>query len=152
MGRHSRGLSPTIKQLQPWHKSIARLMVAEGCRPGELARRFRLTPSQISVIINSPLFIMERERLESLAEIEVVDMRTELELRQPLALEAIDRGLHQDDADKAASIGFGILDRTGYGKRSEPQKHLHLHAHKEVKDLEEEELLQDAMDIIAKED
>lgn len=148
MGRHAEGKSPIITQLRPHHKSMARMMVAEGAKPMELARIFGMSPSQITVITNSPLFIQELNRLEALAEVEAVDVRAELALRHGLSIQRIDEGLCQEDVNKAVGIGFEVLDRTGYGKTSEPQKHLHLHAHKEVKDMEEEELMEAAMESI----
>ena len=134
--------TPTIAQLRPWHRSMARMMVAGGKRPGELAILFGITPTQISVITNSPLFLAELNRMEALAEYEAVDMRTELEIRQGLALETVDEHLtNKDHAIKGrVNTALEILDRTGYGKKSEPQKHLHLHAHGDVKDMSDEEL------------
>lgn len=151
MGQYALGKTQDhveLGQLRFWHKSMARMMVAHGARPGELAKIFNMSPSQITVIISSPLFIQELNRLESLAEVEVVDVRTELNLRQGLAIQAIDKALLQEDVNKAASTGFEILDRTGYGKIEKPQKHLHLHAHARVKDMDEDELMDAAMDLI----
>lgn len=134
--------TPTIAQLRPWHRSMARMMVAGGKRPGELAILFGITPTQISVITNSPLFLAELNRMEAMAEYEAVDMRTELEIRQGLALETIDEHLVNKEAkiEGRVNTALQILDRTGYGKKEQPQRHLHLHAHKEVKEMSDEEL------------
>jgi hypothetical protein len=155
MGQYALGKTQyhlTIGQLRPWHKSMARMMVAHGARPGELAKIFNMSPAQITVITSSPLFLQELGRLESLAEYEAVDVRTELQMRQGLAIQAIDKALLQDDANKAATVGFEVLDRTGYGKIEKPQKHLHLHAHARVKDMTEDQLLDEAMDLIKEDD
>ncbi len=155
MGRLNEGKSgldadgnSKIQQLRPWHKTMCRMMIAGGKRPSELAAIFGMSPSQISVIITSPLFMAEQQRLEGLAEYEAVDVRTELEMRQALALAAIDDGLLQGDRDKAAKVGFEILDRTGYPKGAPVQKHLHLHAHQEVKDMSIEDLQNEALDLV----
>lgn len=137
-----------LQQLRPWHKSMARMMVAGGRRPKELATIFGLSQRQISTIISTPLFLAEVNRLEALAEYEAVDARTELEMRQPLALEAIDRGLLQGDPDKASKVGFEILDRTGFPKGATVQKHIHLHAHREVDDMDLEDLHEAAMEMV----
>jgi len=134
--------TPTIAQLRPWHRSMARMMVAGGKRPGELAVLFGITPTQISVITNSPLFLAELNRMEAQAEYEAVDMRTELEIRQGIARETVDEHLTNKEHDIKGRVNTAleILDRTGYGKKAVPQKHVHFHAHKEVKDMSDEEL------------
>jgi hypothetical protein len=140
--------SPKVKQLRPHHKCMARAMVAAGKRPSELAAIFGFSPSQISVITGSPLFLAEVERLEGQAEYESLDVRVELEMRQALAMAAIDDALLQGDRDKAAKVGFEILDRTGFPKGAPVQKHLHLHAHQEVKEMTVEELQNEALDLV----
>ena len=107
--------------------------------------------SQISVITNSPLYVAEINRLESLAEAEIIDIRGELEARHPLALAAIDRGLGQEDDNKAAQVGFEVLDRTGLPKGAAPQKHLHAHLHKRVSEMDESELLDEVMTAVTEE-
>ena len=148
MGRHARGLSPTIGQLRPWHKSIARMMVT-GQRPKDVCMIMGLSPAQVSVITNSPLFIEELSRLESMAEYSATDVRSELEMRQGLAIETIDEVLvNKETVDIKLRVATAqdILDRTGYGKQQEPQKNLHLHLHKEVKELSDEDLEREVFD------
>ena len=148
MGRIAQGLSPTLQQLRPWHKSMVRMMVAGGSRPGELAKVFGMSPSQITVITNSPLFIAERERLESLAEYQATDVRQELEMRQGMAVEIIDECLLNGDINMKKSVAFEVLDRTGFGKKAEVQTHQHLHLHKEIKEMSVEDLAKEALDAI----
>jgi len=141
-----------IQQLRPWHKSMARMAIV-GKRPSYIAEVFGMSVVQVSKILGSPLFIAELERLEAQAEYNAVDVRSELEMRQGMAIEAIDRGLQSGDTKVAVNTGFEILDRTGFGKKSEPQKslHAHLHLHKEVKDMSEEELAEEAQKLLAEE-
>ena len=148
MGRHAEGKSPTISELKVHHRNMARLQVAMGLRPGELAAITGFSPSQISVITQSPLYEAEINRLESLAEAEIIDIRRELEARHPMALAAIDRGLGQEDDNKAAQIGFEILDRTGHSKGVPIQPHLHAHFHKAAKEMDEDELMNEIMDAV----
>jgi len=152
VGRISEGKSPAIGQLRPWHKSMARMMVAGGLRPGELAEIFGMSASQVSIITNSPLFVAERQRLEALAEYEAVDVRQELEMRHGIAVQVIDEALTSRATDptikRRVGTAFDILDRTGFGKTQEVQRHLHLHAHKEVKEMKDEELEEEIMDSI----
>jgi hypothetical protein len=126
--------------MRPHHFSMARMMVAEGLTPGELARKAGMTPSQVSIIINSPLFIAERQRLESQAEWEAINSRTELEIRKFRAIQIIDEVLECDSLKMKRDMALEILDRTDYEKKPEVQKHLHLHAHKQVKEMSDEEL------------
>ncbi len=145
MGRLAEGKSVQekyggpLQQVRHWHKAMARAAVAAGRRPGELAKIFGISVGQVSKILASPLFIAEVERLEAMAELEVVDMGTELKLRQSVALRNIDEVLLCDDQGKAADMGLNILDRTGYGKNPNVQKHLHLHKHA-VEEITDDEL------------
>ena len=148
MGQISRGLSPTLQQLRPWHKSMVRMMVAGGKRPGELAQIFGMSPTQITIVTNSPLFIMERERLEAQADYQAVDVRGELEIRQGMALEVIDECFKSPNIKVKKDVAFEILDRTGFGKKAEVQKHAHLHLHREIKDMSDEDLAKEAMDLL----
>ena len=139
MGQLATGLSPPIKQLRPWHRSMAR-HVALGQRPSDLCRHYDYTPGQISRIIQSPLFVAEVERLQSGMEEETCDVRKELQSMLPRSLEVIEEGLFSTDSKRKDLAAFEILDRTGFGKHQAVQKHLHLHAHKEVKELPDDEL------------
>ena len=150
MGRHARGLSPTIGQMRPWHKSIARMMVT-GQRPKDIRVIFGLSATQVTIITNSPLFIEELGRLESMAEYSATDVRSELEMRQGIAIETIDECLvnkEENSIKLRVATAQDILDRTGYGKQLEPQKNLHLHVHKEVKELSDEDLEKEVFDIL----
>jgi len=136
-----------ISQIQDWHRAIIRYSVM-GMRPSEIAKTIGMTEAHVSLVLGSPLVIKEKERLLTLADYNAVEVATELRMRQGRAIEAIDRGLDSEDEKLAVSTGFEILDRTGYGKTVEPQKHLHLHAHKEIKEMSDEELLDDVMSFV----
>ena len=134
-----------LKQNRYWHRSLARAAVAGNKRPGDLARLFDLTPAQVTRILESPLIIAEMARLESQAELETIDLRTELQIRQGIALKVVDKTLMALDVEdlplaRTEGMALEILDRTGYGKSAAVQKHLHLHKGEDVKELSDEEL------------
>ena len=126
MGRLAEGKTITygvgpLKQVRHWHKAMARIAVAKGGRPSELAALFGITAGQVSRILASPLFQAEMGRLESQAEYNALDMRTELQMRQGLSLENLDKCLLSADKSfdhlkLAKDVSLEILDRTGYGK------------------------------------
>lgn len=155
MGRLVEHKTPQIKQLRTWHARMARF-VACGTRPSELARLFGYTESAITTIISSPLFEAEVGRLVGEEEHQAMDIRASLEMLQPRSLTVIAEDLMIEGNDpKLRKIrndsALEILDRTGYGKKIEPQQHLHLHAHKEVKEMSDEDLAKEALDLLEEE-
>lgn len=148
MGRLAEGKTvehetmPAVRQMRTWHKSLARAAVTGGRRPGELGKIFGLTPSHVSRLLASPLIIAEMNRLEALAELELVDMQTELKLRQGRALEVVDETLKAEtEGDlplkRQEDMALEILDRTGYGKIG---KGVQVHKVEPLEELVEEEL------------
>lgn len=159
MGRLNEGKTVarqgSIAQVRPWHRAMARMMAA-GARPIELATGYGYTPAQVTKILESPLFQAELARIESQAVCEAVSVREDLQVMSARAIEVLDEALDmpvEDWQDRARKIdaAFGVLDRAGYGKKDQPvvQKHLHLHA--EIKNMSNEELLKDVLDLTAAE-
>lgn len=154
MGRIDRGLSTHIQQLRPWHRSMARAVVA-GARPNELATQYGYTPAMITRIINSPLFKAAVARMEEKNEDIAVDVNADLKAMAPRAAEILDVELGEEDVEKLplgerkhkVSVALSVLDRAGFGKKDQPL-HLHKHAHVEVKDLSDEELYRDVLDLV----
>lgn len=152
MGRLNLGLTTAngkeLQQARYWHRGIARAAIAGNKRPSELCKIFGLSPSHMTKVLQSPLVKMEMARLEADAEEAAMDMNKELQLREPAALAVIDEILGEEDEDgnpKASlamrkDMALEILDRRGYGKSPAAQKHLHLHAHAEIKEASDEEL------------
>lgn len=154
MGAHSNNLTPTISQLWPHHRSMARMFV-EGMQPGEVAEATGFTPGQITRILHSPLFEAELARLESQAEGESMSVVADLKRMSARAVEILDENLHSEDDNLVSrqlktKTAFDILDRTGHGKRTDPQKHLHLHAHahQKVQEMEQVELYEAVEDML----
>lgn len=156
MGRLMEWKSPKIQQCRPWHRAMARMVVA-GARPMEIAESFGYTAGQISKIIQSPLFEAELHRLESEAEAAAVDIHEDLAQMSLRAAEILDRELQPDPTDLRSrehqvQVAFGVLDRAGFTKRDQPVMHLHKHQHLEVKNLTNEELLKNVIDLTADEE
>lgn len=151
MGAHSNNLTPTISQLWPHHRSMARMFL-EGMQPGEVALVTGFTPGQITRILHSPLFEAELARLESQAEQEVVSVGNELKRMAGRAIEVLDENLQAENISRElkTKTAFDVLDRSGHSKRVDPQRHLHLHAHahKKVQEMEQVELYETVEDLL----
>ena len=151
MGNHSNNLTPTISQLWPHHRSMARMFL-EGMQPGEVALATGFTPGQITRILHSPLFEAELARLESQAEIELVSVGSELKRMASRAIEVLDENLQAGNVSRElkTKTAFDVLDRSGHSKRIDPQRHLHLHAHahKKVGEMEQVELYEAVEDML----
>lgn len=151
MGRHSNNLTPTIGQLWPHHRSMARMFL-EGLQPGEVALVTGFSPGQITRILHSPLFQAELMRLECQADDVAVNVGSDLKRMAVKAVEILDENLHSQNLDRVlkTKTAFDVLDRSGYGKRQDPQRHLHLHAHahQKVKEMEQVELYEAVEDMI----
>jgi hypothetical protein len=105
---------------------MARL-AAMGARPGDLAERFALSSAQVSKILASPLFQSEMNRIADGLEFGAIEAQKELVGLQPRALEVVAEGLFASTEGpnpvitkrEQRKIAFEILDRTGFGKKSD---------------------------------
>jgi len=151
MGQHNRGLTPSIGQLWPHHRSMARLFL-EGATPGEVATITGFSPGQITRILNSPLFQAELQRLESAAEIEAVSVDRELKRMSLKAVEILEENLHSENISRELKTksAFDVLDRAGHGKKDGVQRHEHLHAHvhKKVEELPQNKVYEMVEDML----
>lgn len=167
MGRPALGLSPQIGQLKNHHRSMARDIIAAGeLRNKDLARIYCMNETQISIIVNSPVFIAELARLETEVEENICEVREDIRLMTPRAAQVLREELYREDneelgiklnhADRKLRLGVAqdILDRDG-GKKKQGEsasKSLHFHSHKEVhlvKKMSDEELEKDIFDLIS---
>ena len=118
MGRHPAEdrdtvTTPTIGHTWPHHKSMARALIAGGLRPGELAKAYGMSTTQISVITNSPLFKAEVERLEKLAEASATDFRGHInDVLVPKAMDVLEEDLDLGADDVAESVALRRLRQT----------------------------------------
>lgn len=151
MGQHSKGLTPTISQLWPHHRAMARMFI-EGMQPGEVAEVTGFSAGQVTRILHSPLFQAELERMMSEAEDYSVRVGSELKRMAVRAIEILDENLHNDSASRElkTKTAFDVLDRAGHGKQAGVQRHEHLHAHfeKKVKEMERGQLYEAVEDML----
>jgi hypothetical protein len=142
--------TPTLEMLRPWHRRIAQ-MVAAGMRPSEIASATGYSNTQVSVIMGTPLFMCEVDRIQSMAECELVNTMADMRSLLPRAVEVLAEDLHQPGVERKhrAAVAFGILDRTGYGKTEKHEgKNVHLHLHREVREMSDEELEREVQGLI----
>lgn len=145
-------LSLQIRNLSWRHRSMARAVVFGGLTPEQLAREFGITRSHISVILHSPIFQTECERLEQQALAEAGNVRAIASDLAPMAGRVLQKRLQlavdREEPDKVdIDSAFGILKLAA---PSEAEKHLHLHEHhhREASEMSEEELRKDVFDVI----
>ena len=159
MGRFAQNLTAinhgAIGQVRPWHRALARAVVA-GRRPMELAEMYGYTLAHISRILASPLFKAHVAMLESQTELSAVGIRDELVAMAPRANEILDRELELDpislnERKLQVDIAKDILDRVGHSKQSAPSIHLHKHEHRVVKEMTDEELYRDVIEMAQEE-
>lgn len=134
-----------IKRLSHRHRSIARDVVTGGLTPKRIQEIYGLSPGQVSVILNSPIFQVEVSRLESQMEAQTLHVRNEILDLVPQARRVVSTVLNNAGAEPTkleVDSAFGILK---LAQPAEPQKHLHqhLHAHQEVREMGDEDLRKD---------
>lgn len=71
------------------------------------------------------------------------------------AVEIIDRELEEnpvalDERKHQTSVAFGVLEKAGFTKK-DASIHFHKHEHHETKELSDEELFRDVIDIVGEE-
>ena len=146
-----------IQQLKNHHKSMARDYVAGGLQNKELAKLYGMSQSQISIIVNSPVFVAECSRIEVEMEDEVLNLREEIRLICPAARNVLVRELIDEPHDKniqgrklQVDVAKDVLDRGGVHKGTAPIGALHLHKHDEihVHDLSDEQLRDNVFDLL----
>ena len=169
MGRPAEELENRIQigQLKNHHRSMARDIVACGeLRNKDLARIYGMTESQISIIVNSPVFQAELARLETEVEESICDVREEIRLLVPRAARVLKEELYKDDGDTPEDrlslperklrlgVAIDVLDRdSGRKKMGESAANdIHLHEHKEIHlhSMSTEQLRDNVFDLLKK--
>ena len=121
MGRVQEGKSPTLKQIRPHHRSMARALVA-GLTPTEVARSFGFSAGQISRIIQTPMFQAELARLEAGASASAMDLRDDIRRMAQRAVEVLDADLEMEVGEdlRARALrqkaAMDVLDRAGVSR------------------------------------
>lgn len=157
MGAVPHGKSPQISHLWPHHRSMVRAAF-EGARPKELAEAYGMTESQISCVINSPIFQAELNRLEAEAELALTEARRNLKFLAEKSVHLVSEELERlSEADSFPErklklrTCFDVLDRIKVNPET-PQLHLHQHAHAHIESMSDKELLHDVLDLAKEEE
>lgn len=117
------GTEPHSREFKPYeplkfntqHITMA-LMRAGGFRVGEIAQVLGTVPSRVSQILWHPYSIQIIRAMMHHQGARVIDIRTRLEEHASEILERmVELTLKEEDLDKVSKVGFGLLDRAGYG-------------------------------------
>ena len=134
---------------------MAKDLVAGGLRNRDLERIYGMTPAQISIIVNSPIFRAEVRRLEDIVEDEIIDIRKEVKDLVPAAKRVLTEALVNSESLPLGSVKIRTaLDvmklAGGNGNDSDRGSHLHLHKHyeKHVHQMQDDELRDSVFDLI----
>jgi len=121
VGRIPEGESQSVTKyglgyIRPYHREIARRLVL-GEIQADIARSLGMSESRMSIIVNSPLFKLELQRLAVSRDEGVANVQQTLQAISPLALEVIERTMY---SSKSETLKFAaaqdVLDRAGFGK------------------------------------
>lgn len=113
-----------ITQMKNHHRSMARDVVCGGLQNKDIAKLYNMTESQVSIVVNSPLFQAELARLEALADNAVMEVKQRTALMIPKATKVLqnvlDRAAPEDvkpeDVDRAdlklgVQVALEVYDR-----------------------------------------
>lgn len=111
-----------LQCLKPHHRAMARYAAA-GKRPQDIAQIFGLGAAQVSVIMNSPLFLKEMERVMEGLELSMRDAHTELLELQGRAAEVLAEELYAGNQGSKlrTRVAFEVLAGTGILRRGGEQ-------------------------------
>lgn len=131
------------KALNALHLRILQLKAC-GAKHVDIAAICGCTPQTVTNVANSDLGKRKLRMLTSQADLEAIDVRTELEAEAKKSTrvlsQAIDGELELAPKD-LVSTAFGILDRAGYSAKS---VHLHAHQHQHLTPDEISEIKREA--------
>lgn len=119
----ARDLLPEISKEKPWqpgkwtgvHRRIVALEMA-GYKPGEIAQITGYSPNHISIILNDPRAIHDRNTIGKQVASQITDIHLKLRLHADQALETLVDSLNSEDEKVAQKGALAILDRAGYSK------------------------------------
>ena len=162
MGNHPATERTTkLGHLWPHHKSMARMMVASGATPGDLAKAFGFSNSQISMIINSPLFIIYMSNIEKDANENAAEVGEDIKALATRAVEILAEDMSSDEETRASRglrnrTAKTILEMNGYlGSKASgginltlnQQTNLHVTT-KSPEDMDDKELRNNVFDLL----
>ena len=124
----------TISHLWPHHRAMVRYAAA-GKKPADIAAIFGMSLPQTSVIMNSPLFVAELNRLIKEMEMAIPDAAADLRTLVPRAVEVLSEELHAGDQGSSlrTRVAFGVLEGVGHLKKGGEvhigDKEIHFHSY-----------------------
>ena len=87
-----------------------------GASSRSLCETFHISTTYLSIILNSPLFKLEIDRLQQVRDQGVADVTKTLQELSPIALDVLERTMYSTTSEKnKIKIAESILDRAGYG-------------------------------------
>ena len=114
-----------INGMKERHHEIKRRLVA-GDRYVDIARDMGMTQSWLSIVVSSPVFQMELQKLRAEADREAADVSKRLTNLAPDAMTVLERAVRGRAGDfkppdgistaKQADIALTVLERAGHGK------------------------------------
>lgn len=120
------GTLPRYRELKPWEPAKLNSRHLEfvfarvsGLRNNQIAEFYGYTDSQVSIVLGHPDAQYLMARIQAKTADNASDILTKLEALAPLAVETLSEVLLEAKPETRAKVGFGILDRLGYGKKEE---------------------------------
>ena len=98
-----------ITQMKNHHRSMARDVVCGGLQNKDIAKLYNMTESQVSIVVNSPLFQAELARLEALADNAVMEVKQRTALMIPKATKVLQNVLDRAAPDDIVDEETGLL-------------------------------------------
>jgi DNA-binding CsgD family transcriptional regulator len=99
--------------IRPRHREIMRRKLV-GQTNKQIAEEMGLSQNRVSVIVNSPLFKLELERMMQQADEQVFDAMSKLRELQPDAVNVLHESMHQHEYPHLRlKAAIQVLDRTG---------------------------------------
>lgn len=114
-------VGPSIERLKERHFEIMRRLVA-GELQTDIAASLGMTNSWISIVIASPVFQAELEKLRAVANAEACDVGSRITKLAPDAMAVLERAIRAKGVEQQlstmqqVSVARDVLDRAGHGK------------------------------------
>ena len=130
------GTLPRSRALKPWepeklssqHLQVL-LLRAAGMKQRRIAALLELDEQNVSIIVNHPDSQLILSRMLAHAAENVIDVQAKMKLAAPQIVDRLmDIALFSPKTELAAKVGFGLLDRAGYGaaKKIEAKTESHI--------------------------